>query len=298
MATFKIVPPGDSVVAERQFDDDSQNGLTNTSNLSYVVEAFDWLNGKFGRLAGRSQDEIDLALLRLAGDGGPSAQDLSSLKAIDAVKHAIPGGMPRFKEVFSHFLSGSKNALQFATSELLRTCPRARRAVTEKIAMRLARHSDVILGHPACDMDNYLDMSRHKPRSYAAYWFDIAQAEYDDTDWQFALGTFRLMWEPLLPAGPAVGPLCTSRLGDDWIDEGTLALTRHRPPAPWGQSSSARPIRARVWGAKVWRWHSQTGRASLEVHQAAYRLVQKGKLHNFWVIGEPCVINIASGFPL
>lgn len=28
------------------------------------------------------------------------------------------------------------------------------------------------------------------------------------------------------------GPICTSRLGDDWIDEGTLCLSRSSPPGP------------------------------------------------------------------
>jgi len=33
------------------------------------------------------------------------------------------------------------------------------------------------------------------------------------------------------------GPLCSYRLGEDWVDNGTLALTRHRPPVPYGSDS-------------------------------------------------------------
>ncbi|EXI64876.1 MAG: hypothetical protein AW08_03625 [Candidatus Accumulibacter adjunctus] len=33
------------------------------------------------------------------------------------------------------------------------------------------------------------------------------------------------------------GPLCSNELGEDWIDPGTLALTRHRPPVPHGINS-------------------------------------------------------------
>ena len=32
-------------------------------------------------------------------------------------------------------------------------------------------------------------------------------------------------------------PLCSYELGEDWIDPGTLALTRHRPPTPYGTDS-------------------------------------------------------------
>ncbi|HKQ23251.1 MAG TPA: hypothetical protein VJT81_02270 [Burkholderiales bacterium] len=33
------------------------------------------------------------------------------------------------------------------------------------------------------------------------------------------------------------GPMCSRELGDDWVDPGTLALTRHRPPVPHGINS-------------------------------------------------------------
>jgi hypothetical protein len=65
-----------------------------------------------------------------------------------------------------------------------------------------------------------------------------------------------------------------------------------------GLCNPALATRAKVWGSKIWRWHSETDRASKGAHQAAYRLVQSGKLFNFWVIAEPCIVDIGSGMPV
>jgi len=141
-------------------------------------------------------------------------------------------------------------------------------------------------------------MSHGKPVRYSVYQFPIHQSDYRDTDWQFALGTFGAMWEPLIPKrGNPIGALCRSNVGDDWIDEGTMARTRNQSPQACFNVFVPRPTQAKVWGTKIWRWHSETDRASEKVHQAAYRLVQSGRLQNFWVIAQPCIVDIRTGEP-
>ena len=34
--------------------------------------------------------------------------------------------------------------------------------------------------------------------------------------------------------GRQPGPICSARLGADWIDQGTMCLTRSSPPGPIG----------------------------------------------------------------
>lgn len=229
-----------------------------------------------------------MVLLEEAKELGP----LSQLKTSSDMK--------RFYEVMDHFLGGSSRTLYFKMSELLTTCAGARRRVTEAIAFRLANHSNTILGSPSCDLATHVDMSSGTPVKYSIYQFPIKQGDYRDTDWQFALGTFGAMWEPLPPRTPrrAVGSLCMSTRGEDWIDDGTTALTCHRPRKFDIDVPQAHPTCAKVWGTKVWRWHSETDRTSERVHQAAYRLVQSGRLHTFWVIAEPCIVDIETGWPV
>jgi hypothetical protein len=126
-----------------------------------------------------------------------------------------------------------------------------------------------------------------------------SRGDYNDTDWQFALGTFGAMWEPLRPPKQASFgySLCRSKLGNDWIDEGTNALTRNQSPQDRICLSVPWPAYAKVWGSKIWRWHSETNRSSEVAHQAGYRLVQSGRLQNFWVIAVHCMVDISTGWP-
>ena len=82
------------------------------------------------------------------------------------------------------------------------------------------------------------------------------------------------------------------------MDSGTMALTRNEAPATRHAPVQFKVTRAKVWGAKVWRWHSKTDRPSEQVHKAGFRLVQSGLLKNFWVIAEPCIVDIATGRPV
>lgn len=295
MSTFTETSPRSSVAAPQTLDDDAQvKEEAAAHNLRFwlekgLVEYFYLYDEAYGKLHGISQEEIDMVLIEQAKEIGPESQG----KKLDE--------MQRFSEVMDHFQGGSSRTMYFKMSELLTTCAGARRRVSEAIRFRLLHHSDVILGSPSCDLPTHVDTSTGKPIKYSIYQFPIHQSDYGnhDTDWQFALGTFGAMWEPLPPARPqtAVGPLCTSTRGDDWIDEGTMALTRNAPRKLDIGASQARPTRAKVWGSKVWRWHSGTDRADERVHQAAYRLVQSGRLHNFWVIAEPCIVDIDTGWP-
>lgn len=53
------------------------------------------------------------------------------------------------------------------------------------------------------------------------------------------------------------GPLHGYELGDDWIDSGTLALTRHRPPTPYGidsyQDNPSAPLTQQLLLSPVFR---------------------------------------------
>ena len=133
---------------------------------------------------------------------------------------------------------------------------------------------------------------------YSVYQFPIHQSDYHDTDWQFALGTFGAMWEPLIPKyGLPVGVLCRSNVGDDWIDEGTMALTHNNSATRKLQAScTGQSTQAKVWGTKIWRWHSDTDRASVKVHQAAYRLVQSGMAAQISPLANR-IVDIRTGQP-
>jgi hypothetical protein len=294
MSTFTADSPGRSVDAPASLADNAQvKEDAAPHNVRFWVEKalvgyFYWYDELYGKLHGISQEEIDMVLLEEAKELGPLSQGKR------------PKDMQRFYEVMEHFQAGAKTALYFKMAELLRTCAGARRRVTEAITFRLERHLDVILGSPACDLPTHVDVRNGKPTLYSIYQFPIHQYDYHDTDWQFALGTFGAMWEPLASTAPttSAGPICASQLGDNWIDPGTLALTRMRAPGTSDGPPPAQPRYAKVWGSKIWRWHSETDRASERVHQASFRLVQSGRLKNFWVIAEPCIVEIGSGMPV
>lgn len=289
MATFK---QGETTPAPKSLDDDRQvQEEMREHNLRFWIEkgladSFYYYDETVGTIKGFSQQEIDLRLLEQAKEFGPLTQLKTSEK------------MQRFNEVMNNFLGGSGRTLYFKMADLLNSCAGARLRVSQAITFRLARDTDVIFGNPSCDLPTHIDMSRGKPVHYSVYQFPIHQSDYHDTDWQFALGTFGAMWEPLIPKyGLPVGALCRSNVGDDWIDEGTMARTRNTSPQECFNLSLPRPTQAKVWGTKIWRWHSETDRASEKVHQAAYRLVQSGRLQNFWVIGQPCIVDIKTGQP-
>lgn len=294
MSTFAEGPADRSVAAPTKLDDDAQvkDEAASHNALFWIqkalVEYFYLYDEAYGRLHGISQDEIDMVLVEQAKELGPRSQG----KKLDDLQ--------RFNEIMDHFQGGSNRTLYFKMSELLTTCAGARRRVSEAISFRLSHQSNVILGSPSCDLSAHVDTSTGRPIKYSIYQFPIHQFDYHDTDWQFTLGTFGVMWEPLPGAKPraVMGPLCTSSRGDNWIDDGTLALTQNSSRKIVICAANQRPTRAKVWGSKVWRWHAGTDRTSERVHQAAYRLVQSGRLHNFWVIAEPCVVDIETGWPV
>jgi hypothetical protein len=291
--TFTNASVGESTDAPVSLDDDRQvKEEAQEHNAVFWIEkgladCFYYYDEAVGQLKGFSQQEIDLQLLQQAKELAPRTQGKTSAQ------------MQRFNEVMDHFLAGSGRTVYFKMAELLNTCGGARRRVSEAITFRLSRHLDVIFGHPSCDLSTNIDTSRGKPVKYSIYQFPIHQNDYQDTDWQFALGTFGAMWEPLRPKtnARAAGPLCRLNVGDDWIDEGTLAQTRNKPPKDCFNMPEPRPTHAKVWGTKIWRWHSETDRPSEQVHQAAYRLVQSRRLRNFWVVALPCIVEISTGMP-
>jgi hypothetical protein len=291
MPTFRVGTQGESTDAPISLTDDKQSKPDGVQHglrfriAKYLTDKVADENEKLGQERGASQTRIDLALLR-------EAQELAPI-----LEGRMPESMHRFNEVMHHFLSGSSRTLYFKMAELLNCCAGARDRVSEAISFRLEHHSTEMLDHPSCDLPTHVDESKGKPINYSIYQFPIHQGDYHDPDWQYALGTFGAMWEPVRPSRPtrAVGPLCRSNLGDDWIDDGTSALTCHKAPRDYYDSEPELPTKAKLWGSKIWRWHSETDRPSEKAHQAAYRLVQAGTLHNFWVIAEPCIVDISTG---
>ncbi len=222
MGTFKrgeTTPVQNSFGDDKQVQQDVPRHNLKSLLVSLTVGAFYYYDQAEGKLKDFSQEKIDLNLLQQAKTLGPLEQGKTSEQ------------MPRFNEVMDSFLAGTGATLYFKMADLLNTCSGARSRVSEAITSRLARHADVIFGSPSCDLPTHVDVSRGKPIHYSVYQFPIHQLDYHDTDWQFSLGTFGAMWEPLIPKqGMPVGVLCRSNVGDDWIDEGTMALIRNEPP--------------------------------------------------------------------
>jgi hypothetical protein len=221
----------------------------------------------------KGPDDSDFALLRLARD-----EQL--------------GDLPRALEIMDYFLSGSacrpdggRSKLVFNMSELLTACPGAREHVKDEIHVKLKRVlAKLDGGKPAASTPRYGfgdvymakwgEQDPKKLSSYSEFEFPIAQNDYQNNDWKNALGTFFCIWVP-------------DRSG---------TLPRSAPPPH--AATPPPPTRAIIGGKKIWRWHSKTDRPSEAVHQAAYRLVQKGKLVNFRVEAEPCFVDIANGYPV
>jgi hypothetical protein len=290
VGTFK---PGATTPAPKNLEDDKQvreeirDHNSAFKLLQSLAGSFYFFDQVEGKLKGLSQDEIDLRLLEQAKKYGPRTEGKS------------PEQMERFNEIMNYFLDGSGRTLYFKMADLLNSCLGAQHRVSEAITFRIARHADLVFGSPSCDKPTQIDYSRGKPVPYSVYQFPIHQGDYQDTDWKFSLGTFGAMWMPLIPKrGIPAGVMCKSDVDDNWIDEGTLALIRNKSPQECFNMSVPRPTQAKVWGTKIWRWHSGTDRVSEAVHKAGYRLVQSGRLKNFWVVAEPCIVDIKTGRPV
>jgi hypothetical protein len=229
----------------------------------------------------KGPDDADFALLRLARD-----QELA--------------GLPRALEIMDYFLSGSahhprgrRGKLVFKMSSLLAKCAGARARVGDEIRKRIHDAAATSSRHRFGNVyaAQWGDKDPRKiPWTYDEFEFSIGQGHYRDLDWQRAIGTFFCIWVP-----DRSHAMAHHRVAPQY--HGVMTATQDRKPAKSG-SSAALPTRAIVGGKKIWHWHSKTDRTSEAVHQAAYRLVKKGKLFNFRVEAEPCVIEIATGWPV
>jgi hypothetical protein len=99
------------------------------------------------------------------------------------------------------------------------------------------------------------------------------QSEYSTSNWRNALGSFQFFWTP-------------------------VSDQRRRPDHR--NSSFYDPHRyVWVWGEKrAWRWHTQTQRGSIAVHQAGARLAKAGIGRYYRVVGEACVLDLTTGYPV
>jgi len=291
-AASKTLPDDDESRNKPNHDDESILDYierTSFSNLEKIAMEYyakkESINGMFKSL---SQDQIDMEFIK---DIHKFVNDYMRGKS----------KLERYNELMNHFLSGSYNNLSFNISDLLTTNKGARIQVSDCINMRLIRHSDSLLMHPSCDTDSsFTDFNVKHPRKYGAYSFKIPQEAYKDLDWHFSLGTYTVFWEPIVKKTKhhnSATPLCSHNLGKSFIDQGTLALTKHKSPSELLLQTYDTVKYAKVWGAKIWRWHKDTWRDDKLLHQAAYRLVQSGKLNNFWVIANPCIIDVKTGLP-
>jgi hypothetical protein len=224
---------------------------------------------RYAKSQGWSQEQADIVLFELA-------------RAIQLK----PNG--RATKFLDHFLFGNGEPIEFDCLTLIMEDRGVRQRVKEEITRRLQQRPDL----------------RTRRTSGGDFLIPIRQKDYQVSDWLNALGSYAIEWEAVDESigTSASGPVCSSAIGQDWIDFGTLSRTRMMSPAsrspfePCGGLQT--PGRARIYGANEYKWHPASPRVTQCLHQAGDRLTTSNiKSMYFWMIARPCVIDLATGFP-
>jgi hypothetical protein len=233
--------------------------------IDLVCDAVD----RYAKSQGWSQEQADIVLFELA----------------KAIKMKPNGRAAKFLD---HFLFGNGDPIEFDCATLIREDRGVRQRVKDEITRRLQRRPDL----------------RTRRTSGGDFLIPIRQSDYQVSDWLNALGSYAIEWEAFEESigTSARGSLCSSALGQEWIDFGTLSRTKM--PSPANRSSSGHcgvldsPQKARIYGANEYKWHPAAPRVTQCLHQAGDRLTtSRIKSMNFWMIARPCLIDLGTGFP-
>lgn len=235
---------------------DGANFVTRKAAINLVCEAVKL----YASAAGESEESADVFLFELA----------------KAVEMSPDGRAAKFLE---HFIFGHGQPIKFECADLVEEDAGIRRRITSEISRRLTANAELT----------------HRHLSGGEFCVSIRQKDFEVPDWCLALGSYAIEWRVV--NSPALGgSMCASSRGNDWIDPGTNALTRHRGPDTLADFYAVKPKKVRIYGANEYRWHPAANRVTQCIHQAGDRLT-RSRLHsmNFWMIAKPCTIDLDTG---
>lgn len=217
----------------------------------------------YAKSEGQSQEFADIVLFELA----------------KAIKMKPEGRAAKFLD---HFLFGNGDPIEFDCATLIKEDRGVRQRVKSEISRRLQ----------SCPRLSARKMSG------GAFLIPIRQRDYEVSDWLNALGSFAIEWEVVdTQRSVGRGSLGSSTLGRDWIDPGTLSLTRNTSPSARHEPPLL-PQKVKIYGANEYKWHPAAPRVTQCLHQAGDRLAKsRVKSMNFWMIARPCVMDLSTGLP-
>lgn len=199
-----------------------------------------------------------------------SARDITLIQ--QAVDNVFDKGDLLAIECMRHFFERDEkrkgHTIKISMSRLLIQDSKARLRIMSAITSRMAADRSfqdswkyVAIGVAApFPIDPKLNLSKSD--------FPLRQSEYSTQDWKNALGSFRIFWSPSFPSRKLRSNVAPRQFV--WI---------------WGEK-------------KYWRWHSKTKRADHAVHEAGSRLAKAGIGKYYRIVGEPCLLDLKTGFPL
>jgi hypothetical protein len=189
----------------------------------------------------------------------------------------------RAAKFLDHFLRGAGSDIVFDCATLLKEDAGVRRRVQSEIDRRLKLHPGLA----------------ERKLSGGDFLIPIRQKDYEVQDWCYALGSFAIEWEVIQePELHTRAAQCSSKTGHDWLDSGTMMLSRSRPPGIL-KPSRLPPSKVKVYGANEYKWHPAAPRVTQCIHQAGDRLTRSNLLHasNYWMIASPCLMDLRTGLP-
>ena len=216
-----------------------------------------------------SEDAVAKAL-RLS----QNQSDRALFKLAEYVTMSPDGRAAQFLE---HFLSGSGKTIKFDCKTLLKEDSGVRQRVTSEIIKR-------IKANPSLLTAKYCGGDLCMP---------IRQSDFSVLDWKYALGSFPIEWSVIATKKPySRGPMCVFNLGVNYIDLGTLALTKSKSPGLYSEEVATAVY---IYGENEYKWHPTDDRISQCVHKAGERLTKSKTTpaKNFMMVGKGCILPLS-----